>query len=64
MSRSIQEEIIGVLWTIAALLAFGNGYSIWGWIFAIKAGLDCLTSILFAIQEAKAKLARLARRAG
>ncbi|MCJ7600240.1 MAG: hypothetical protein MUO63_01915 [Desulfobulbaceae bacterium] len=51
MSRSIQEEIIAVLWIIAALLAFQNGHNIWGWIFTIKGALDTCSSTCFAIME-------------
>ncbi len=51
MSVSRQEEIISVLWIIASLIAFGNGYTGWGWAFAVKAVLDTFTAIYFAIQE-------------
>jgi hypothetical protein len=51
MSVSRQEEIISVLWIIASLIAFGNGYTGWGWVFAVKGGLDTLTAIRFAIKE-------------
>lgn len=52
MSVSRQEEIISVLWIIAALIAFGNGYTTWGWIFAIKGGLDTTTAIWLGVKEA------------
>ena len=38
MSTSKEEELIGTLWIIAALLAFGFGYRWWGYAFAIKGG--------------------------
>ena len=52
MSISRQEEVIAVLWVIAALLAFGHGFSVWGWIFAVKAASDTACSIHFGIREA------------
>jgi hypothetical protein len=51
MDVSRQEEIISILWIIAALIAFGNGFDGWGWAFAIKGGLDTATAIWFAIKE-------------
>ena len=51
MSISRQEEIISMLWIIAALIAFVNGYTWWGWIFAIKGGTDTLCAIHFGIKE-------------
>ena len=56
MDISRQEEIIATLWIIAALIAFGNGYTGWGWAFAIKGGLDTATAIWFAITELIAKI--------
>lgn len=50
MSESKQEEIIGVLWLIAAVTAFGNGYTYWAWVFAVKAAFDIACSIVRAIQ--------------
>jgi hypothetical protein len=52
MSNSKTEEIIAVLWAIAALLAFANGHQVWGWIFAVKAALDTACSIGIGIIEA------------
>ena len=51
MSISRQEEMISVLWIIAALIAFGNDYQVWGWIFAIKGAFDTVIAIRFGIQE-------------
>lgn len=51
MSISRQEEVIAVLWAIAALLAFNGEHDTWGWIFAIKAASDILCAIYFGIQE-------------
>lgn len=55
MNISRQEEIISVLWLIAALLAFNGGYNVLGWLLAVKAGLDCVTSIFFAVRELASK---------
>lgn len=55
MSISKQEEIISVLWAIAALTAFGFGYEIWGWIFAVKAASDAAWAIYSGIDEALRK---------
>ncbi len=52
MKVSRQEEIIAVLWIIAAIMAFGNGYTSWGWVFAVKAALDVACTITFAFKEA------------
>ena len=53
MSTSRQEEIISALWMICALLAFGFGFKVAGWLFGIKAGLDTVCSLYFAIVEFK-----------
>lgn len=53
MSISRQEEIISVLWIIAALIAFGLEFNGCGWAFAIKGAADVATSIWFAFKEAK-----------
>lgn len=52
MSISRQEEIIAALWAIAALIAFGSGFATWGWVFAIKAALDTVASIVIGTKEA------------
>ena len=51
MSISRQEEIVSILWIIAALIAFSSGYTTWGWIFAIKGGIDTLCAVYFGIME-------------
>jgi predicted membrane protein len=51
-SASIREEIIAALWAICALLAFGFGFRVWGWIFAIKAGTDTAITFYCATLEA------------
>lgn len=58
MSKAIQEENILALWVIAALLAFGFGYSVWGWIFAVKAATDLLAVLFYAYIEAEARINR------
>ena len=57
MSASRQEEIISVLYVIAALLAFNGGYVGWGWIFAVKAACDCACAIWLGWKEIKAEKA-------
>jgi len=56
MSNSKQEEVIAVLWIIAAVMAFGFGFTVFGWIFAIKGFSDTAISVFFAIKEAKENL--------
>ena len=51
MSESKVEEIIAALWSVCALLAFGYGFTVWGWIFTVKAVADTLCSIGFAMRE-------------
>jgi len=49
--RALIEEIIAVLWIIAALLAFLANYPTWGWVFAIKAICDFLMCIWFSLKD-------------
>ena len=51
MSTSRQEEALSALWAISALLAFGFGHEIWGWIFTVKAASDSLIAMYFAAKE-------------
>jgi len=51
MDVSRQEEIIATLWIIAAVNAFGNGFTEWGFAFAIKGALDTAMSLYFAVKE-------------
>jgi len=51
MNNSKEEEVISALWAICALLAFGFGFTVWGYGFAAKAFLDMVCSILSAIKE-------------
>jgi hypothetical protein len=51
LTKSQIEELIAALWAICALLAFGFGHPILGWIFTTKAALDTYCSIKVAIQE-------------
>lgn len=53
MKISRQEEIIGVLWIIASILAFGFHFNFFGWIFCIKGLIDMGYSISFALKEIK-----------
>ena len=50
-TRSLIEEVIAGLWIISAVLAFGFGFNGWGWVFAIKGGVDTLCSVVLAIRE-------------
>ena len=51
------EEIIATLWLIATLIAFSNGYTFWGYLFAAKTTVDIICSVGFAV-----KCARLSER--
>lgn len=51
MSNSIQEEILAALYMICALLAFGLGFDVWGWIFSVKAAADTWFALKAAIKE-------------
>ena len=53
-SRSITEELLFLLYSIATILSFGFGFDIVGWIFIIKTGTTLYAAIFFAIKEAKA----------
>lgn len=50
VSRSIQEEAVGCLWIIAALLAFKSNHPVWGYLFAIKGSFGHCCAIIFAIK--------------
>ena len=51
MSISRQEEIIAALWAICAVLAFGFDFTVWAWIFTVKAVSDTVIAIKFALVE-------------
>ena len=53
MTKSMQEEILATLGAIAAIICFGFGFTVWGWIFAIKAVSDLGCSFYRAIKELK-----------
>ena len=61
---SNREEIIAALWAICALLAFGFGHSVWGWLFAIKAAIDTAGSLFLAFRELKNEANANAKAAG
>jgi hypothetical protein len=50
MSISRQKELISVCWLIAAIIAFGNGEAVLGWICLIKSLID----IFHAVKKAGA----------
>ena len=54
-TRSLVEEVIGCLWLIAAVLAFGFKFDLLGWMLAIKAAMDQGSAIWFAVKEAIAE---------
>lgn len=51
-TRSLSEEVISVLWIIAAILSFGFNFDTMGWVCTIKALMDTLTALWFALREA------------
>lgn len=53
MSISRQEELLAVLWAIAAILCFGFNFTTYGWAFAAKSVFDTGCSILYVIKEGK-----------
>lgn len=56
MTPSKIEEIIAVLWTILWVILWANNAHPFAlWLVGIKAGLDHLCSIGFAIQEIREK---------
>ena len=54
-TRSLVEEVIGCLWLISAVLAFGFKFDTLGWLLAIKSATDQGAAIFFAIKEAVAE---------
>jgi hypothetical protein len=55
MTKAHHEEIIAMLGSIAAVLAFGFGFEVAGWAFMAKAGLDILCSIKTAWKSREAQ---------
>ena len=51
-TRSMSEEVISVLWIIAAILSFGFHFDMMGWACTIKALIDTLAALWFAFREA------------
>ena len=43
------EEAVGVLWIIAAILAFGFEHTFLGWVFAVKGTFDQCCSFGYSI---------------
>ena len=56
MSESKVEEIIAALWAICAILCAASGFTVWAWVFGIKAAFDAATSLYYAGKELKAEL--------
>jgi hypothetical protein len=52
MSRSIQEEILAVLYIMAFLVAFATGNKALGWILAVCAVIATVSAIYYGIKEA------------
>lgn len=57
MSKSRSEEIISALWAICAVLCAAYGFTVWAWIFGIKAALDTACAIWSAVKEESARRA-------
>lgn len=55
MNDSKQEEVLAGIYAACAILCFAFGFTTWGWIFAVKAALDTVASIYFAVTEIAAK---------
>lgn len=55
MSTSHKEELIALLASICAILCFGFGFNVAGWLFFVKAVFDYIFSMLYAIREIKAE---------
>ena len=55
MTLTRQEEIIACLWIIAAMMAFRNDFTIWGWVFVIKGCLDLVCSVWRGLRERRNK---------
>ena len=53
-SASNREEIIGVLWLIAALTAWNGEHNTIAFWLAFKSGLDQLSSIYCAVRDRRA----------
>jgi hypothetical protein len=51
VTKSNQEELLAVLWIIAAILAFGFRYSVWGWIFVVKSVCQIVAAIHYVSKE-------------
>lgn len=51
-TRSLSEEVLSVLWIIAAILSFGFHFDTMGWVCTVKALMDTLTALWFALREA------------
>ena len=55
-SCSTVEEVISIGWAICAILCFGFGFTIFGYIFTVKAVSDTAGAIRSAWREAKGAL--------
>lgn len=55
MARSTQEEIISLLWLIAALLAFIAGFNTASGVFIAVAIINIIMTILFLFSEWRKK---------
>lgn len=55
MSKSRQKEILSALWAICALIAFANGFEIWGDVFTVKAAFDTICAVWLSYYEIRAE---------
>ncbi len=55
-SRSIREEVVAVLWLIAALLAWLGGIKWLAYLLFVKALMDTACAIVFAVIDGSREL--------
>lgn len=53
MNKALQEETLATLGAIAAICAFGFGFTVLGYVFAVKSILDFACAVKVAWQEFK-----------
>ncbi len=55
MSRSVQEEILAVLYMMASLVAFATGNNVLGWVLAVGAVIALISAVYYGIKAAVEK---------
>ena len=53
MSSSYSEQIVCLLTSICAILCFGFGFNVAGWVFFVKAVIDYISSWIDALRDSK-----------